>query len=171
MTTARLTRDPCSCLATFAIGCVSLTTYFLLIGALFLLALCGVAAISVATRSIAQPSPRKRDLGLEAVDRSVVGGLTWHVGGVPWSVTTPLARLSLFDAGVRVGPSHRLWSAFVPTWSLTWSELDRITQHGITLEIAPRDSKDSLRFHAFSSRARQRVLNMVGTHLVKADEP
>ncbi len=52
-----------------------------------------------------------------------LGGLRWEGQGGVGNATMPLARLELFDWGVRVAPSVGFLRALVPTWEARYSDL------------------------------------------------
>jgi hypothetical protein len=63
---------------------------------------------------------------------SFVGGMRTQprIGPVGFNATVPLARLSIFSNGLRVGPSSSLLSLSVPTWEARFDELDVIQAIG-----------------------------------------
>jgi hypothetical protein len=63
---------------------------------------------------------------------SFVGGMRTQprIGPVGFNASVPLARLSIFSNGLRVGPSSSLLSLMVPTWEARFDELDDIQAIG-----------------------------------------
>jgi hypothetical protein len=78
---------------------------------------------------------------------SFVGGMRTQprIGPTGFNATVPMARLSVFSNGVRVGPSSSLLSISVPTWEARFDELDVIQAigrlQGLTTGILFRKSK------------------------------
>src|SRR5438105_6446012 len=133
-------------------------SYELLVAIPFGLALMAFLVGSLALSRSARPGPRYQDLGNPVDSRTLVGGLLWHVGWLPWRVTAPMAELRVFERGVLIGPSQRWLRILVPTWALTWSDLASVREKGSILELSLKESKERLRFSCFSPALRRDFL-------------
>jgi hypothetical protein len=133
-------------------------SYEFLFAILFALALIAFLVASLALSRSVRPGPRHQDLGNPIDSRTLVGGLLWHVGWLPWRVTAPMAELRIFERGVLIGPSHRWLGILVPTWALNWSDLASVHEKGSILELSLRASKERLRFSCFSPALRRDFL-------------
>lgn len=124
----------------------------------FAVALLAFLVGSLALSRSARPGPRYQDLGNPVDSRTLVGGLLWHVGWLPWRVTAPMAELRVFERGVLIGPSQPWLRILVPTWALTWGDLASVREKGFILEFSLKESKQRLRFSCFSRALRRDFL-------------
>jgi hypothetical protein len=103
----------------------------------------------------------------------VIGGGWWFGPWWYWSVTWPLARFEVFDAGIRMGASHPLLKVIVPTTEVPWDAVVGAGRsfYGVRVRLVANGKRQTLLFYPFGapSGVRDVLLRIIYDHNVGVD--